>query len=272
MTHSRKNEIFQEIFNSCLELQYGKAKDYASDADALSNFKSQDAEALGLSPFQKWGVYFGKQAMSILGAIGKNPQSPSTTSEPIEERINDAIIYLVLFKCLLEDLKDNKSEDNTNTYQDRFKEIQDALKGIKVEEDFQEELKKSIKFEDIKHVLKEMEVEQEFEENLKNPIKIKINKESDSTFIFTFSQTPKKLLLNEFDSFYIYHEDNTYYRYKCKSIRKVKDNVFECIIVLKRWWSTIQWNSESFDEIQSSSENFEQNEIKTEGTWFLAKS
>lgn len=104
MTHERKNEIFKELFDSCLELQYSKAKDYASNSDALSNFKSQDAEALGLTPFQKWGVYFGKQAMSILGAIGKNPNYPSTTSEPIEERINDAIIYLVLFKCLLEDI------------------------------------------------------------------------------------------------------------------------------------------------------------------------
>lgn len=105
MTHDRKNEVFKELFESCLELQYGKAKDYATNSDALSNFKSQDAEALGLTPFQKWGVYFGKQAMSILGAIGKNPSMPSTTSEPIEERINDAIIYLVLFKCLLEDMK-----------------------------------------------------------------------------------------------------------------------------------------------------------------------
>ena len=98
MTHTRKNELFQEIFDSCLQLQFAKAKDYASDVDALSNFKSQDAEALGLTPYQKWGVYFAKQAMSILGAIGKNPKQPSTTSEPIEERINDAIIYLVLFK------------------------------------------------------------------------------------------------------------------------------------------------------------------------------
>jgi len=112
MLHERKNEVFQELFDSCLNLQYGKAKDYATNSDALSNFKSQDAEALGLTPYQKWGVYFGKQAMSILGAIGKNPKFPSTTSEPIEERINDAIIYLVLFKCLLEDM--NNTSENTD--------------------------------------------------------------------------------------------------------------------------------------------------------------
>ena len=89
MLHERKNQIFKGLFDSCLNLQYSKAKDYATDLDALSNFKSQDAEALGLTPFQKWGVYFGKQAMSILGAIGKNPTYPSTISEPIEERIQD---------------------------------------------------------------------------------------------------------------------------------------------------------------------------------------
>lgn len=116
MTHERKTEVFKELFDSCYQLQIGKAKDYASDFDALSNFKSQDAEALGLTPFQKWGVYFGKQAMSIMNAIGKNPEMPSTTSEPIEERINDAIIYLVLLKCLLEDIgvSDCPKEDKGN--------------------------------------------------------------------------------------------------------------------------------------------------------------
>ena len=93
MTHERKTEIFKELFDSCIELQIGKAKDYASDDDALSNFKSQDAAALGLTHFQKWGVYFGKQAMSIMNAIGKSPNMPSTISEPIEERIQDAIDY-----------------------------------------------------------------------------------------------------------------------------------------------------------------------------------
>lgn len=112
MTHERKTEVFKELFDSCYALQIGKAKDYASDLDALSNFKSQDAEALGLTPFQKWGVYFGKQAMSIMNAIGKNPNIPSTISEPIEERIHDAIIYLVLLKCLLEDLKNDVEESN----------------------------------------------------------------------------------------------------------------------------------------------------------------
>ncbi len=262
MNHDRKNQVFEEIFRSCLELQYNKAKDYASNSDALSNFKSQDAEMLGLTPFQKWGVYYGKQSMSILGAIGKNPQMPSTTSEPIEERINDAIIYLVLLKCLLEDLKENDNKNDDNKSYQRFKEFQNAFKGIKVEEVFPEELKKSLKFEDLKDELKEMQVEKEFEENLKNPIKISLNKGSDSTFILTFSQTPKKLLLNEFDSFYIYNEDNTYYQYKCKSIRKVKDNVYECVALQKRWWSNIQWIS---DEFESS-------EMNTESTWFLAKS
>lgn len=116
MTHGRKTEVFKEIFESCYLLQINKAQDYASDSDALSNFKSQDAEALGLTPFQKWGVYFGKQAMSIMNAIGKNPEMPSTTSEPIEERINDAIIYLVLLKCLLEDtgISDRPEEDKVH--------------------------------------------------------------------------------------------------------------------------------------------------------------
>lgn len=127
MTHERKTEIFKELFDSCIELQLGKAKDYASDIDALSNFKSQDAEALGLTPFQKWGVYFGKQAMSIMNAIGKTPDMPSTTSEPIEERIQDSIIYLVLLKCLLEDTK-NEFKQHENKSSKVFEKIKPQVK------------------------------------------------------------------------------------------------------------------------------------------------
>lgn len=130
MTHERKTEVFKELFDSCIELQIGKAKDYASDSDALSNFKSQDAEALGLTSFQKWGVYFGKQAMSIMNAIGKNPNMPSTTSEPIEERIHDAIIYLVLLKCLLEDAKNDYV--NINNVVNEKKPVEKPKSQIKV--------------------------------------------------------------------------------------------------------------------------------------------
>lgn len=149
MTHERKNEIFKELFDSCLELQYSKAKDYASNSDALSNFKSQDAEALGLTPYQKWGVYFGKQAMSILGAIGKNPSFPSTTSEPIEERINDAIIYLVLFKCLLEDM--NSTSENTDGVSIKPKTINDYKKVVIEKKDDNFILRFSEKVDKLEH-------------------------------------------------------------------------------------------------------------------------
>lgn len=242
MLHERKNEIFKELFDSCLNLQYGKAKDYATDSDALSNFKGEDAKALGLTPFQKWGVYFGKQAMSILGAIGKSPDAPSTTSEPIEERIQDAIIYLVLLKCLLEDSKESgsepkidKSDKNSIPYSDRLKEIQ-SIKSV-IDSD-------------------------EYEGEKETPVKISISKQNNSGYIFTFSEEPNKLTENPYSDFYIYSENNTYYRYKCKPMRMITNNVYECIILEKRWWTNVKWLVEPFEE----------SDIDTEGTWFLTKS
>lgn len=242
MLHERKNEVFKELFDSCLNLQYGKAKDYATDSDALSNFKSQDAEALGLTPFQKWGVYFGKQAMSILGAIGKSPNAPSTTSEPIEERIQDAIIYLVLLKCLLEDLKESDSNPKIDKSNKTWTSYIDGLKEI----------------QSIKPVIDS----DDYEEEKETPVKISISKQNNSGYIFTFSEEPKKLTENPYSDFHIYSENNTYYRYKCKPMRMITNNVYECIILEKRWWTNVKWVAEPFEE----------SDIDTEGTWFLTKS
>lgn len=108
MNSKRKAEVFQELFASCIDLQVEKSSDYASISDELENFKGMDAKVINITPFQKWAIFFGKQAFSILSAIGKNPWMPRTNSEPIRQRVRDAIIYLALFYCLLEDAEKEK--------------------------------------------------------------------------------------------------------------------------------------------------------------------
>lgn len=207
MLHERKNEVFKELFDSCLNLQYGKAKDYATNSDALSNFKSQDAEMLGLTPFQKWGVYFGKQAMSILGAIGKNPEYPSTTSEPIEERIQDAIIYLVLLKCLLEDSK--------------------GLDGVS--------LSKNPISLDI--------IESSTSEETGRPKADRINIETDDlnkTFKITFQDRKESITMSNIMA---YSESNPYSIIEFKPLRIINNRVAEYIIVAQRKWENEEWKS-----------------------------
>lgn len=111
MNSARKDQVFNELFSNCINLQKRKSSDYASDHDELANFKGKDAEMIGITPFQKWAIYFGKHVNSILSAIGKNPNRPKTDSEDIVERVKDAINYLALFVCLLEDVDKTESEE-----------------------------------------------------------------------------------------------------------------------------------------------------------------
>lgn len=209
MTHQRKNEIFKELFDSCLELQYGKAKDYATDSDALSNFKSQDANALGITPYQKWGVYFGKQAMSILGAIGKNPNCPSTTSEPIEERINDAIIYLVLLKCLLEDLES----------------VPEGFDAVISKSELEELQKKIVDNNNIKVKTNKLKIEKDPE-----------------TQTFNISFQDKRINL-KMTNIFAYSESNPYVILEFKPVRIINDKVGEYIIVAERKWENEEWRT-----------------------------
>lgn len=89
-------------------LLVSKRVDYASDADVLHNFK-ESSDANGLTKFQIWGVYFTKHVSSILGAIRQSPNRPETMTEPLEQRIDDSIAYLILLKGLLEEGRTNKT-------------------------------------------------------------------------------------------------------------------------------------------------------------------
>ena len=79
-----------------------KGVDYSGKEDALDNFK-RNAEKLGLTKYQVWAVYAGKHLDSIFNSIKADPESPQVESEPLWERIKDAITYLAIFAALLEE-------------------------------------------------------------------------------------------------------------------------------------------------------------------------
>ena len=88
-------DIIEASFDQIRELRATKGKDYSTDADTLANFKEQ-AAALGLTPEQVWGVFAGKHWAAIMTYCRKG----DVASEPIEGRIDDAILYLLLLKGL----------------------------------------------------------------------------------------------------------------------------------------------------------------------------
>lgn len=104
MTPEQFNKlIFEPTVEKMAELGRVKGGEYSGDADRLANFK-RNAEALGLDPLQVWAVYAAKHWDSLMTFI-KDLQTKTDRprSEAIEGRADDLLVYLMLFKGLLQD-------------------------------------------------------------------------------------------------------------------------------------------------------------------------
>lgn len=98
MNHEQLAKLEQAINESEHALLFNKNADYASKEDALSNFK-QLAKLLGTSPEQILIVYLMKHISSILRYV----RDKKLSSEPIESRIHDVRVYMLLLAALIED-------------------------------------------------------------------------------------------------------------------------------------------------------------------------
>lgn len=108
MKHADFDKILAKTIASIQALQKVKGGEYATDGDRLANFK-RNAEHLGLKPEQIWAVYAGKHwdaIQTFVRDIAEEKERPR--SEPIEGRIDDLIVYLVLFKGILVDSATSK--------------------------------------------------------------------------------------------------------------------------------------------------------------------
>jgi hypothetical protein len=94
---------FKALLNDTLErllcLTETKGQEYAHDADQLANFRRLSVRLL-LPAETVLMVYLAKHIDSIEAYI-RDPQRG--LSEPIESRIDDAILYLCLLKALIKD-------------------------------------------------------------------------------------------------------------------------------------------------------------------------
>jgi hypothetical protein len=82
-----------------IELTRSKGREYANSDDQLANFKRLSTQ-LGPSPAAIAYVYLAKHLDSIQSHI-RSPERD--LSEPIAGRIDDAILYLILLKALLDE-------------------------------------------------------------------------------------------------------------------------------------------------------------------------
>jgi hypothetical protein len=78
-----------------------KGGEYAGDFDRLANFR-RNGERLGLPMETVWAVYAAKHWDAVLQFIQDlNTGKERTRVEPIEGRVDDLLVYLILFKAIL---------------------------------------------------------------------------------------------------------------------------------------------------------------------------
>lgn len=99
-------EIVKPTFMKIVELGILKGGEYAGDHDRLANFR-RNADAWGVTMEQVWGIYISKHWDAVkqyVEDLSKNTRRERM--EPLEGRVDDMIVYLMLFKAMLAERRD----------------------------------------------------------------------------------------------------------------------------------------------------------------------
>lgn len=125
------HKLREKLIEDAFEVSNKKGQDYTRKSeDALKNFKSV-AERTGMTPKQVLGVYMMKHLDAISSYIEHDGQ---LESEPIKERIVDAINYLCLLWGLIQEneeifpeeekqkIRDEWNDAGFENYKDQFEE------------------------------------------------------------------------------------------------------------------------------------------------------
>lgn len=102
-SHQRFAELLEKTTNEIKKLSELKGGEYAGDRDRLANFR-RNAQAFGLTKEQVWGVYAGKHWDAIAQYINDGGSGIKRDRlESISGRADDLIVYLLLFKAMVEE-------------------------------------------------------------------------------------------------------------------------------------------------------------------------
>lgn len=100
-------ERWERVLNSTVQqiqhLAKVKGGEYAGDDDRLANFR-RNARALALPMETVWGVYAAKHWDALtqyISDIQSGKDRPR--SEPIAGRVDDLLVYLILFKAIIDE-------------------------------------------------------------------------------------------------------------------------------------------------------------------------
>ena len=102
MTANDFDMVLKERLEAAERVLGSKAKEYASQEDRLHNFK-RAAALLGQTPAQACVGFMTKHLVSILDIVTADAKGLKVPIEVREEKIGDAINYLILLDAILRD-------------------------------------------------------------------------------------------------------------------------------------------------------------------------
>lgn len=101
--HKRYNELVNLTFKVITELAEKKGGEYAGDSDRLANFR-RNGQRLDLPMETVWAVYAAKHWDAIMQYIqDERLGKDRVRMESIVGRVDDLIVYLLLFKAMLDE-------------------------------------------------------------------------------------------------------------------------------------------------------------------------
>lgn len=105
-SHERWNALVDGAFAEMKKLAQMKGGEYSGDDDRLLNFRRNGAN-LGLPMETVWAVYAGKHWDAIQQFIKDQRNGKERERlEPIGGRVDDLLVYLLLFKAMLQERND----------------------------------------------------------------------------------------------------------------------------------------------------------------------
>lgn len=110
MNHTKFNQVIESQIESCKNLLIKKSQEYDFSEDRLRAFKCA-AELLNSTPQQALLGYFTKHIVSLYDMIQSNNKF---SIDVYNEKITDAINYLLLLKAIIIENSEVENEKNSN--------------------------------------------------------------------------------------------------------------------------------------------------------------
>lgn len=99
----RYDELVVSTFKTINDLARTKGGEYSGDIDRLANFR-KNAAPFGVPKELVWAIYAGKHWDAIQTFVADLVAGKSRErSEPIAGRVDDLIVYLLLFKAMIDE-------------------------------------------------------------------------------------------------------------------------------------------------------------------------